>query len=124
MQRFPSVLLKGFASNFIGKDGAAALSRLCRSCRMIDQIDVVEVGFVAADLVKSESDLINLLDIFDSLCAPGAVLQGRTNCSMYDFTRFCFSSFLCRSRLPTHSARQVSASFCLKRMDIAILEYS
>jgi hypothetical protein len=50
MQRFPSVLLRGFALNFIGKDGSAELSQLCSSCRTIAQIDVVDVGFLFADV--------------------------------------------------------------------------
>lgn len=81
MQRFPSVLLRGFALNFSGKDGSAELSQLCSSCRTIAQIDVVDVGRLAADVLTSEDALIPILDSFHSVCAPGAIMQGRTNCS-------------------------------------------
>jgi hypothetical protein len=87
MQRFPSVLFRGFALNFSGKDGSAELSQLCSSCRIIAQIDVVDVGFLVADVFTSEDALIPILDSFYSVCAPGAILQGRTNCSISDFTR-------------------------------------
>jgi hypothetical protein len=87
MQRFPSVLFRGFALNFSGKDGSAELSQLCSSCRSIAQIDVVDVGLLAADVLSSEDALIPILDSFHSVCAPGAIMQGRTNCSISNFTR-------------------------------------
>jgi hypothetical protein len=101
MQRFPSVVLKGFALNFCGKDGTAELSQLCSSCRTIAQIDVVDVGLLVADVVASEAALIPILDSFHSVCAPGAIMQGRTNCSISDFTRLC--CVICYSCAVTHS---------------------
>ena len=88
MQRFPSVLLRGFALNFSGKDGSAELSQLCSSCRSIAQIDIVDVGLLAADIVMSEAALISILDSFHAVCAPACIMQGRTSCSIDNFTRF------------------------------------
>jgi hypothetical protein len=122
MQRFPAVLLRGFALNFSGKDGSAELSQLCSSCRIIAQIDVVDVGFLAADVLASEHALIAILDSFHSVCAPGAILQGRTNCSMSDFTRLCLLLFMLIHALATQSACQVSAVVRLKRMEVAVLQ--
>ena len=122
MQRFPSVLLRGFALNFSGKDGSAELSQLCSSCRIIAQIDVVDVGFLAADVLASEHALIAILDSFHSVCAPGAILQGRTNCSISDFTRFCLLLFVLIHALATQFACQVSAVVRLKRMEVAVLQ--
>ena len=88
MQRFPSVTFRGFALNFSGKDGGAELSHLCSSCRIIAQIDVVDVGLLVAQVVTSEAALIAVLDSFNSVCARSSVMQGRTDCSIHDFTRF------------------------------------
>ena len=122
MQRFPSVLFRGFALNFSGKDGSAELSQLCSSCRSIAQIDVVDVGFLVADVLTSEDALIPILDTFHSVCAPGAILQGRTNCSISDFTRLVLLSFMQFDALATQSACQVPALVRLKRMEITVLE--
>jgi hypothetical protein len=122
MQRFPSVLLKGFALNFSGKDGSAELSQLCSSCRTIAQIDVVDVGFLVADVLTSEDALIPILDTFHSVVAPGATLQGRTNCSISDFTRLYRLLFMQFDALATQSACQVPALVRLKRMETTVLE--
>ena len=122
MQRFPSVLFRGFALNFSGKDGSAELSQLCSSCRSIAQIDVVDLGFLVADVLTSEDSLTPILDTFYSVCAPGAILQGRTNCSISDFTRLYLLLFMQFDALATQSACQVSAVVRLKRMEIAVLE--
>jgi hypothetical protein len=122
MQRFPSVLLRGFALNFSGKDGSAELSQLCSSCRIIAQIDVVDVVFLVADVLASEHALIPIQDSFHSVCAPGAILQGRTNCSMTDFTRLCLLLFMLIHAHVTQSACQVSAVVRLERMEVAVLQ--
>ena len=122
MQQFPSVLLRGFALNFSGKDGSAELSQLCSSCRTISQIDVVDVGFLVADVLTSEDALIPILDTFHSVVAPGATLQGRTNCSISDFTRLYLLLFMQFDALSTQSACQVPALVRLKRMEITDLE--
>jgi hypothetical protein len=90
VQRFPSTLFRGFALNFSGKDGSAELSQICSSCRSIAQIDIVDVGLLAADVVTSEAVLIPILDSFHAVCAPSSIMQGRTGCSIDDFTRFAW----------------------------------
>lgn len=126
MQRFPSVLFRGFALDFSGKDGGAELSRLCSSNRTISQIDVVDIGFLSADILTSESSLDPVLDSFHSVCAPLSILQGRTDCSINDFTRFVpLSSADSKSRVSPQLANasfQVPAVFCLKRVESAFVE--
>jgi hypothetical protein len=87
VQRFPSTLFRGFALNFSGKDGSLELSQICSSCRSISQIDVVDIGLIAADVVMSEAALISILDSFHAVCAPACIMQGRTSCSIENFTR-------------------------------------
>jgi hypothetical protein len=88
VQRFPSTLFRGFALNFSGKDGSLELSQICSSCRSIAEIDIVDVGLLAADIVMSEAALISILDSFHAVCAPACIMQGRTSCSIDNFTRF------------------------------------
>ena len=112
VNRFPSVVFRGFALNFSGKDGSAELAQLCSSCRTITQIDAVDVGLLAAQVVTSEAALIAILDSFHSVCAPYSVMQGRTNCSISDFTRFprfCFDAkcTCCVISLLTRHARSL-----------------
>jgi len=88
VQRFPSTLFRGFALNFSGKDGSLELSQICSSCRSIAEIDIVDVGLLADDIVMSEAALISVLDSFHAVCAPACIMQGRTSCSIDNFTRF------------------------------------
>ncbi len=69
-----------------------------------------------------EDALILILDTFYSVCASGAIFQGRTNCFISDFTRLYLLLFLQYHELATQSARQVSAIVRLKRMEIAVLQ--